>query len=126
MSEKGELRFEYHCNHCGKHITMNTRDIINLIERQSKELNTDEIESFFDTVGKTYNLCPRCARDEGFDVENFEGTLEELEKELETLKQKEFMLQMVDHWSSEDYRYDQELTEQIRKVEEEIKNEKSI
>ena len=52
--------------------------------------------------------------------------LEELEKELEHLNHKRFMLQMCDHWSSEDYRYDDELWEQIKKVKEEINNEKSI
>ena len=72
--QSGELKFEYNCNFCGKHITMNTRDIINLIERQSKELSIDEIEAFFTPYGKQYNLCPRCARDEGFEVEDFEGS----------------------------------------------------
>ena len=74
MKEKGELKFDYHCNYCGKHIIMNTRDIINLIERQSKDLSTDEIETFFTPYGKQYNLCPECARKEGFEVEDFEGS----------------------------------------------------
>lgn len=46
--------------------------------------------------------------------------LEELEKELEDLEHKDFMLKMVDHWSSEDYRYSDELWEQIKKVKKEI------
>ena len=53
--------------------------------------------------------------------------LEELEKELEELEHKEFMVQMIDHWSAEDYRYDRELHEKIMKVKkemEEIKNDK--
>ena len=47
-------------------------------------------------------------------------TIEELKKELEELKEKKFMLQMCDHWSSDDYKYDRELTEKIRKLEKEI------
>ena len=70
----GELKFDYYCNHCRKHIIMNTRDIIRLIERQQNEQSVDEIESFFTTYGKQYNLCPKCARKEGFDVEDFEGS----------------------------------------------------
>lgn len=47
-------------------------------------------------------------------------TIEELKKELKELKEKEFMLQMCDHWSSDDYKYDRELNEKIRKLEKEI------
>ena len=53
--------------------------------------------------------------------------LEELEKELEELEHKEFMVQMINHWSAEDYRYDDELHEKIMKVKkemEEIRNGK--
>ena len=55
--------------------------------------------------------------------------LEELEKQLEELEHKEFMVQMIDHWSAEDYRYDRELHEQIMKVKkemEEIKNGRCV
>ena len=52
--------------------------------------------------------------------------LEELEKELDDLETKEFMLKMKDHWSNEDFDYDRELWEKIKKVKEEINNEKSI
>ena len=58
---------------------------------------------------------------------NIMSRLEELEKELEELEHKEFMVQMIDHWSVEDYRYDRELHEKIMKVKkemEEIKNGK--
>lgn len=52
-----------------------------------------------------------------------EKSKKELEKELEELEQKEFMLQMVDHWSSEDYRYHDELCEKIRKIKQKIGGE---
>ena len=52
--------------------------------------------------------------------------LKELEEQLKNLKSEEFMLQMCDHWSSEDYRYHDKLCEKIKNIEEEIKNEKSI
>lgn len=47
-------------------------------------------------------------------------SLSELKQELEELESKEFMLQMVDHWSTEDYRYSNELHEQIMLKKEEI------
>lgn len=50
--------------------------------------------------------------------------LSELKKKLEELKHKEFMLQMIDHWSAEDYRYDRELHEKIMKVKKEIEEVK--
>lgn len=50
--------------------------------------------------------------------------LAKLEKELEELEHKEFMVQMIDHWSSEDFRYDRELHEQIMKVKKEIEEVK--
>ena len=50
--------------------------------------------------------------------------LEELEKQLEELEHKEFMVQMIDHWSTEDFRYDRELHEQIMKVKKEIEEVK--
>lgn len=37
-------------------------------------------------------------------------------EKLEELEHKYFMLQMQDHWESEDYRYADELKEQIRKL----------
>lgn len=46
--------------------------------------------------------------------------LAELKKELEELEHKEFMVQMIDHWSAEDYRYDRELHEKIIKVKADI------
>lgn len=47
-----------------------------------------------------------------------------LKKELEELEHKEFMVQMIDHWSTEDYRYDRELHEKIMKVKKEIEEVK--
>lgn len=47
--------------------------------------------------------------------------VEELLKELEELEEKEFMLQMCDHWSSEDYRYHDELWSKIKEVKAKIK-----
>lgn len=40
-------------------------------------------------------------------------------EKLQELEHKYFMLQMQDHWESEDYRYADELKEQIRKAREE-------
>ena len=51
--------------------------------------------------------------------------LEELKKELEDLEHKEFMLQMIDHWTQEDYRYDNELHQKIMKVKKEIEEVKN-
>ena len=51
-----------------------------------------------------------------------EKDLEQLKKELDELEEKEFMLQMCDHWDSSDYRYDDELCEQIRNKKKEIQN----
>lgn len=39
---------------------------------------------------------------------------------LEELEHQYFMLQMQDHWDSSDYRYADELREQIRKLKEEM------
>lgn len=44
----------------------------------------------------------------------------ELKAELEELESKYFMLKMVDTWTSEDYRYADELQQQIRTVKEAI------
>lgn len=48
-------------------------------------------------------------------------SLQKLCEELEELENREFMLQMVDHWSPEDSRYYNELREKIRNVENQIK-----
>lgn len=50
--------------------------------------------------------------------------LEELEEKLKELEHKEFMVQMIDYWSAEDYRYDRELHEKIMKVKKEIEEVK--
>ena len=51
--------------------------------------------------------------------------MEKLKQELEKLKEKQFMLQMCDHWSAEDYRYSNYLHDEIKrlkiKIEEETK-----
>lgn len=59
------------------------------------------------------------------DVNNTIRSISELKKKLEELKHKEFMLQMIDHWSAEDYRYDRELHEEIMKVKKEIEEVKN-
>lgn len=41
-----------------------------------------------------------------------------MEETLEQLEQRYFMLQMADTWTSEDYRYADELREKIRKLKE--------
>ena len=51
-----------------------------------------------------------------------EKSMEQLKKELDELEEKEFMLQMCDHWDSSDYRYDNELCEQIRNKKKEIQD----
>lgn len=50
--------------------------------------------------------------------------MDELKQELEKLKEKQFILQMCDHWSSEDYRYSNELHQKIREIEEKLKGAK--
>lgn len=50
--------------------------------------------------------------------------LSELKKKLEDLEHREFMVQMIDYWSAEDYRYDRELHEEIMKVKKEIEEVK--
>ena len=68
-----ELRFSYNCQFCGKKVKMNTNDIINFIGKNYNTPDGDQLDEFFSTLGKQYNLCPECARNEGFDVEDFEG-----------------------------------------------------
>lgn len=43
-----------------------------------------------------------------------------MSESLEELEQRYFMLQMQDIWDSNDYRYADELREEIRKIKEEI------
>ena len=45
---------------------------------------------------------------------------EELKSKLQELKDKDFALKMIDTWTSEDYRYSDELHQQIMAVEKEI------
>ena len=47
-------------------------------------------------------------------------TRDELMKKLEEVKEKQFMIEMVDGWTSENYRLDKELREEIKKIKEEI------
>ena len=47
--------------------------------------------------------------------------LDELNKELCEYEDRYFMLQMCDHWSSEDYRYSDELRSKINSIKDEIK-----
>lgn len=72
-SNCGELKFQYNCYHCGKEVRMNTRDIVDFIGTRYYEIDRDDITSFFDKYDKSYNLCPECAREEGFDVNSFRG-----------------------------------------------------
>lgn len=48
--------------------------------------------------------------------------MEELKKELEELKRKLFMLNMVDSWDNEDYRISNEWHTRILEIEKELKN----
>ena len=48
------------------------------------------------------------------------GVMKDISMELEKLKNDLFMLQMCDHWSSDDYRYADELRERIRELESEV------
>lgn len=43
-----------------------------------------------------------------------------LKKELEDLQEKEFMVQMIDHWTAEDFRYSNELHDKIKAKEKEL------
>ena len=49
--------------------------------------------------------------------------MEELLKELEDINSREFMVQMADHLSSEDYRYLDELRTRRREIENKLKTE---
>lgn len=52
--------------------------------------------------------------------------MEELLKELEKINNDEFMVQMADHLSSEDYRYLDELRTRRREIENKIKELKEV
>lgn len=47
--------------------------------------------------------------------------MEELEKELKNLKDKEFMLNMCDNWDDSDYKYSWQLRNKIKKIESKLK-----
>ena len=49
--------------------------------------------------------------------------MEELLKELEDINSREFMVQMADHLSAEDYRYLDELRTRRREIENKIKTQ---
>ena len=42
--------------------------------------------------------------------------MDELLEKLKDLQHREFMVQMIDHWTQEDYRYDNELHQEIMKT----------
>ena len=50
--------------------------------------------------------------------------MDELRKELEHLKEKQFMLNMCDHWSKDDYEYSDKLHKRILEIESELKKAK--
>lgn len=68
-----DLIFKYRCTFCGKEVKMNTKDIIDFIGKRYGVPDGDQLEEFFSGIGKNYNLCPQCAREEGFEVDDFEG-----------------------------------------------------
>jgi len=51
---------------------------------------------------------------------DMEKSLEELKLKLKDLENKDFMLEMIDTWTSEDYRYSDEIHQQIMAVKKEI------
>lgn len=55
-----------------------------------------------------------------------ELTLTQLKAKLEELENKDFMLKMVDTWTSEDYRYSDELHQQIKAVKNEISEKEML
>ncbi len=75
-----DLRFKYTCSFCMKEVRMNTKDIINFIGKRYGTPDGDQLDQFFDKYGKDYNLCTTCAREEGFEVDDFEGWEDENEK----------------------------------------------
>ena len=48
-------------------------------------------------------------------------TREEIEKKIEALEERKFMLDMIDVWDSEDRRLYNELSKQIRELREQLK-----
>ena len=52
--------------------------------------------------------------------------IETLTKELKDLQHKEFMVQMIDHWTQEDYRYDIELCDKIKELKQTLKERYGI
>lgn len=67
------LKFKYKCHFCGDEVKMNTKDIIDFIGTRYNEPEADMLEDFFGGIGMMYNLCPKCASEEGFEVEEFQG-----------------------------------------------------
>ena len=55
-----------------------------------------------------------------------ELTLTQLKAKLEELENKDFMLRMVDTWTSEDYHYSDELHQQIKAVKAEISEKEML
>lgn len=56
-----------------------------------------------------------------------EPSLEELKSKLEDLENQEFMLEMIDTWTSEDYKYSDEIHQQMIAIKKEIiKQEEQI
>lgn len=49
-----------------------------------------------------------------------EPSLEELKSKLEDLENQEFMLEMIDTWTSEDYKYSDEIHQQMIAIKKEI------
>lgn len=68
-----DLKFKYTCHFCKKEIRMNANDIINFIGKRYGTPDGDQLEDFFKGPGTQYNLCPKCAIQEGFEAEEFEG-----------------------------------------------------
>lgn len=46
---------------------------------------------------------------------------ESIEKQIKTIKHQQFILQMKDHWSSEDFDQDREWSNKIRELEKQLK-----
>lgn len=47
-------------------------------------------------------------------------TRQEMENKLEELRERKFMLNMIDHWDNEDYELDSELRKEIKELEEKL------
>lgn len=47
--------------------------------------------------------------------------MKELLERLEELETRKFMLQMADHWTQEDYRYNDKLYNEIKELKEQLK-----